>query len=366
MKESVWLDRGKRVDELISLSLEPEITIHEGEEEVSVRGVLQLLGEYRSPVEEVEEDDSNASLAHRADFRSVDEVSDMEGVIEEVHRQFPIDVTIPKERINSMEDVNLFVTNFDYQLPDSKCLEINADLSITGVRSEEDNSNEEENDEEFENLEGRSFSFEQVRTEKGYTDVYDNDEVNDAAVPEDFYAQKKDQFDDEREESFIPEVEEEYEEEVHQHEPRVSFRSEASDNKLSVKDEVKTEAEASDYNEFEEDQRHDLYGEEANVIENTTDAEEEDSKNSERDVEEDQEEESENALYLTKMLSDREEEGYSKLRMCIIQEGESLDVIANRYSLEVSHLMRVNRLKDEEVSEGQLLYIPVRKSSSSR
>jgi len=83
------------------------------------------------------------------------------------------------------------------------------------------------------------------------------------------------------------------------------------------------------------------------------------------DLDEDGEEEHdrENALYLTKMLSDKEGEAYSKLRMCIVQEGESLDVIAKRYSIEVSQLKRMNRLKDETVSDGQILYIPVRQSS---
>lgn len=67
----------------------------------------------------------------------------------------------------------------------------------------------------------------------------------------------------------------------------------------------------------------------------------------------------ENALYLTKMLS-KGEERFSKWKMCIIQENESLDTIADRYEISTSQLVRMNRLQGEQVEEGQILYIPVR------
>src|SRR5699024_1678084 len=72
----------------------------------------------------------------------------------------------------------------------------------------------------------------------------------------------------------------------------------------------------------------------------------------------DEAEEGENALYLTKMLTKGEEE-FSKLKMCIVQEGETLEVISKRYEIQVSHLIRVNRLTEEQVEEGQILYIPI-------
>ncbi|RXY98273.1 LysM peptidoglycan-binding domain-containing protein [Fictibacillus sp. S7] len=66
----------------------------------------------------------------------------------------------------------------------------------------------------------------------------------------------------------------------------------------------------------------------------------------------------ENALYLTKMLSGNEEK-FSKVKMYIIQRGESLDSICERYDVSIHSLLRVNRINQEEVNEGQIIYIPV-------
>ncbi|WP_368895901.1 LysM peptidoglycan-binding domain-containing protein, partial [Priestia megaterium] len=68
----------------------------------------------------------------------------------------------------------------------------------------------------------------------------------------------------------------------------------------------------------------------------------------------------ENALYLTKLFS-REEEAFSTWKLCIVQDGDSLDTIANRYNTNVQNILRVNNLEDEyELEEGSILNIPVR------
>ncbi|UFJ39070.1 LysM peptidoglycan-binding domain-containing protein [Brevibacillus humidisoli] len=53
-----------------------------------------------------------------------------------------------------------------------------------------------------------------------------------------------------------------------------------------------------------------------------------------------------------------EEETFSKLKMCIIQRDETIQEIAERYSLTVSHILEVNNLSSERLVEGQVLYIP--------
>ncbi|MBB5174413.1 spore germination protein YaaH [Texcoconibacillus texcoconensis] len=74
--------------------------------------------------------------------------------------------------------------------------------------------------------------------------------------------------------------------------------------------------------------------------------------------------ENETASYLSKIFSSIHEETYTKLRMCIVQEGESLDTIAERYDVSVNEIMRVNRIKEERLEAGQILYVPRRKSTS--
>jgi len=58
------------------------------------------------------------------------------------------------------------------------------------------------------------------------------------------------------------------------------------------------------------------------------------------------------------LRSREEERDFRKVRMCIVQREETLDAIAGRYRLNPRELQLYNRLDDEAVREGQVLYIP--------
>ena len=58
----------------------------------------------------------------------------------------------------------------------------------------------------------------------------------------------------------------------------------------------------------------------------------------------------------------RKEEGaeQAKLKVCIVQKGETIESLADRYDVTVQNLLRVNNLElSQDVYEGQVLYIPV-------
>ncbi|MCE7793477.1 stage VI sporulation protein D [Salipaludibacillus sp. CUR1] len=376
MKEGIWLERGNEVDELISLSLEPDISVNESENEVVVKGALHLTGEYRMEREEgTEEENEDENQLNQMVFRSVEEVSLSENGIGEIRHQFPLDITIPKERVENLEDIYLTVEGFDYEVPESGYLEISADLSILGIRSGEEQAEVEDNYKE--DLTDRTFSFEQVRAE----DIEENEETEKEAET------VTDLYEEEREEEYETEAVELDESDPvpgwEERPPAYTLKAGPSDdnnnlnsyessskvnNEEDYSEENRPETEsAGDYNkEAYEDEAYDERPAEA-VPEEPEDTEAEQAEAAEaQEKERDQSDssESENALYLTKMLSGDKEEAYSKLRMCIVQNGESLNTIADRYEMQVSQLMRMNRLKDEQVDEGQILYIPVRKPSS--
>lgn len=56
LEESVWFHKGQEVAELVSLSLEPNVTIQENEQYITIRGSLDMTGEYRKMVDESESD----------------------------------------------------------------------------------------------------------------------------------------------------------------------------------------------------------------------------------------------------------------------------------------------------------------------
>ncbi|MGF9912243.1 LysM peptidoglycan-binding domain-containing protein [Paenibacillus ehimensis] len=58
------------------------------------------------------------------------------------------------------------------------------------------------------------------------------------------------------------------------------------------------------------------------------------------------------------LTSKDEEQGFKRLRLCIVQKEETLESIAKRYDLNPREIALYNRLSDNEVSEGQIVYIP--------
>ena len=59
LEESVWFKRGQEVEELLSISLDPHITIQEQEQYIVIQGKLFLSGEFRNNAEAVEEEEDS-------------------------------------------------------------------------------------------------------------------------------------------------------------------------------------------------------------------------------------------------------------------------------------------------------------------
>ncbi|ATH92654.1 LysM peptidoglycan-binding domain-containing protein [Bacillus glycinifermentans] len=69
--------------------------------------------------------------------------------------------------------------------------------------------------------------------------------------------------------------------------------------------------------------------------------------------------ENDNALYLTKLFTKQGEEEFARMRMCIVQQNDTIDLLCERYGINAQQLIRMNSLSlDEELKEGQILYIP--------
>jgi stage VI sporulation protein D len=69
-----------------------------------------------------------------------------------------------------------------------------------------------------------------------------------------------------------------------------------------------------------------------------------------------------NSNFLVSMFGAREET-FTKVRVCIVQERDTLEKIATRYDVPASSILSSNKLEDEAVAEGQLLVIPQQRRS---
>lgn len=132
VEESIYFKSGQEVSESLSISLDPDILVQEVNDYVSIRGSLELTGEYNINQEEL-----LGELSSYASYREADEVKVREDGTAELLHQFPVDITIPKNKISHLNDVFVFIDAFDYQLTENRLLTIQADLAIEGLLDEE-------------------------------------------------------------------------------------------------------------------------------------------------------------------------------------------------------------------------------------
>lgn len=293
IEEAIAFRREHHVDQLLSISLQPTITIEEQEDYVYIRGVLELSGEYTKHEEDGEDVETFELGRYIEQVRMHDEETG------EFLHQFPIDVTVPKERVDDLEQVYVLIESFDYDLQKNE-LRLIAEVAIHGIQMDDDQEDEEEwdayNADDFE-------PFEAVARQEVYEEEKEEQEtiVN---VPT-FYMLHEEQVADNDEHK----------------EERIDVQGEHEEEQESKREETSFQLE--------------LKGRETNEKRN------------------------ENALYLTKLFGKNEEQAFARLKICIVQQGDSLDKIAERYDVSVQQLLRTNHLESgADVHEGQLLYIP--------
>lgn len=365
LEESVWFQRGQEVAELVSISLDPNITIQENEQYVSIRGSLELTGEYTC-YEQQQENDQEQLSAHKY----VHSVMEREaGVYEFLHR-FPVDITIPKNRIESVYDIDIQVEGFDYVFPEKERLQLNADLAITGLYGEQ--QHEAEQGMENEEVEELEISYRDEATAEVEVEAEANAEADSTYSEED----AEQDFPDAPAYSFVQQNEtlNDQEEDSYQEELYAPFRAEAK--KTAGAEEVSEQKPQAQREPqlVPEYAFNDYRGEQEPVAE--VEYEEVEMETEEQPIEHAESEESpesssspllkkkkpnmKQGISIAEFLARKEDETeVAKIRVCIVQQGDSLQSISERYDVPVQQLLRVNHLSiDHEVHEGQVLYVP--------
>lgn len=310
LKESVWFQKGQEVEELLSISLDPDVEIEELDHEVIVRGQLDLTGEYVA-----RKDDSTYSLRELSPAKSIDYVETREDGVNELVHSFPLEISIPRNRVKVIEELYVSIEEFDYELKENGCLQLLADISITGLCDEERSEDEVEEEETvYAELE---------------EDSAQEDENRPAPHVEEPAYKESDEWEDYAFEPF--QLEERKEQEL-------------EEEKIEEHEFVEREEEQETTPQFE------LFGRKDFKKEKAKKQEEQEEEYSQRD---------ENALYLTKLFTKEPEEEFTKLRMYFVQEGDTIESIADRYETSVQNLYRVNQTEDIFLNTGQIIYIPV-------
>ncbi|WP_066311550.1 stage VI sporulation protein D [Bacillus sp. FJAT-29814] len=363
VEESLWFRKGQEVEELISISLDPDITIQENDQYVTIRGSLDLTGEYKSL-----QDDQDYQGEGVASQKFVERVAEREeGTCEFSHR-FPVDITIPNNRIQSVYDIDVLVESFDYSLPERSCLKLSAELTISGLYGPDKQQEQEpelellhrgsevEEQEEipvnpaaFQSNYQPNFLFEtearKEQEEQPKTEAFPNFPTFNYQPPEDeedTYQPPSWQF-EENDQPANPQPWQfqEYNAEANQPAWRYQERNEeAKVVKVEVEEEVEVKLETVDMEH------------------------EESSSSSSPEVEHKKKKKlfggKKKSMTLTEFFA-RKDEGSSQtvLKVCIVQKGDTVESLAERYDVSVQNLLRVNNLDlNQDVYEGQVLYVP--------
>lgn len=418
LEESVWFQRGQEVEELISISLDPNITINESDQYVTIKGSLELYGEYNRDENEPEEEPfySTPKFIQTVEVRE-------EGVCYFTH-YFPVEITIPKNRIEEIENIDVAVETFDYAFPERSCLRLSADLMITGLYGEqqheilqeqEDDFIEEEPDYELlyrDEVSQESLEIQEIEDEISDENseeisideyisgvrspfskpVFEEDEDPDNELYEPFEVEaRREAKADETLKSLTEEIDrDDYQqitflEQNKEKQPQIEDSNDFSASEQEEKRISESNENSPQEKEEEEttDTLHDIFfaakrneqavtgiqaGKEETKESAPVNEQEEESPEEEFQEEETSPEamgkkkkwKKKQSLSITEFLARKEEESHTRLKVCIVQKGDTIDELSDRYDVSIAQLQRVNNLEiNQDVYEGQVLYIPV-------
>ncbi|MEV5037336.1 stage VI sporulation protein D [Peribacillus frigoritolerans] len=447
LEESVWFQKGQEVAELYSISLDPNVSIQESDQYVFIRGSLDLSGEYKDSQNGEEEEFSQTFLP-----KAVQKVERHPNGLNEFTHRFPVDITIPNNRIASLDEVDVSIQSFDYAMPEHNCLKLQADLLITGIYNDSyveerfDTEQEVGETEDQEETDGENESYipyaAAVPPIPDFQPVFRDEEEEELYAPFSAESKRVSEANEEEEEEPIylsdqhnapvfeipvsPYPEEaEWETEVHRQEEAQAVEEEVigdppdSPEKVPSMGEAKLEEEPSRQDsleiprvtlieEVEEEpsqatnhesspvlnvEAEDVIRQEDDAVtagpilnENVKAEQEEESNSSISDLfkkrerpappakegksfkgrkqaaERDEKETAdhdEKQLSIMDLFGRKQEEELVRMKVCIVQQGETLDDLAQRYDVTVQSILFSNELEsNQNVHEGQVIYIP--------
>lgn len=417
LEETVWFRKGEEMEELVSLSLEPDVTIHDLDQFISVRGSLKMYGEYKKNKGVQREEDSFSYSGKK--FVTV--VESREEGISEFHYDFPVDITVPKSRVKNIEELDVIIDMFDYDTKDHNCLTVTTDVSIIGVESDEatiynrENLIEREGEEKGHDdvktpeINNQLFAYNEVPT----LDLDDEEEEEDTFVVEakkerteedkntpipiqympptnhNMFSEYTTSNEDNQSEANNRNVNETADEKSKAHDEELQLveyvQSDSTDDHESVRGNVQ-EKEVSEKKQDDqkvtylkidkhkdEQEVHRVSSEDEETDSNdqpieivnlqTSDDEqrlsEEESEDKNIKLHSHTEREEKESISLTQFFARKDENSVAKMKIYIVQEDDTLEDIAERYEVSVSQILRFNSLEPhQDAYEGQILYIP--------
>jgi len=349
----LYLETGQGIEEMLAISLEPDIAIETFHDYVQIRGLIILQGECKKAMKDEKETEAKDSTI----TNYIEKIIDTEPGQAMFSHRFPVEISVPKERIKNMADVKVEVVNFDYEIPSTQLLKIDATLHIHGIIADE-LVREAEKEAQLEKSKTPAKA-EQSKKEKREPVQDEQEEESLAQVLEQDETDQKTPNKEVKDMTEPPKKSQEIS--VDNTKEAEQQETEKADDALSTKIQ-KNEPESGQKSEPAPQPAPELQPEPEpqpeSVIEKGSTTEEEiiDIQLSESETDED-EEQVKDVLFLTDLFGGISEESVTTMRIHIIQEDDTVESIAKRYDMSTLQLLKENQLTADEMTPGKLIYI---------
>ena len=358
-------------DELSSLELQPIIKVYESKHDVEVSGHLVLSGEFTPKEEAWENQFEQADGIHYGSFFKRNEE------IDSFQYQVPLSIQIGNERVTDPTELLVVIEDFDYEILSDQDLELVAHLKLLGVHPNPDQDlpvymQENLKDEEYDGQISNESESGQQSLNSEEIEIEEIKEKSDE-VTED---QAKEGATEEITEITLKETTEKTEEEpVAKMKIGVKGNNKEGKQKeesigasplysLFKKEKKETEIKETKENQIPE-QKNEL------VLQAPDQAviQDENQEEPQNQIPEQKEAAAENKStknrstkdMLFSLLKENEGNRQYKMKIYLVQKEETLELIAEKYALSPKDIAAFNSLESQELTEGQLIYLPVKR-----
>lgn len=353
------------IGELEDVELLPRIALHRKDENAVLQGDLLLTGTYIGEGEK--------------------------GAKSELEHRIPVEITLPLKRIQSMDNIGVEIENFDVEILSARNLNITGIISLKGIDTSTEQSWTDEGEAEFVHEPGSKQSTEselnnRSEKKKGHKKIVEQQEMlemEEDQIVEEVVETETPQSEEmvaetvEQTEEIIVEqpqaelvkeiVEEPVMEEMVVPEPEAEVPCEAEDPMLGRTQELESKEMKIAFNSIKSESTewggaassmntllNQADGEQAVIHETEVEQKTEITSGNEEQTTAEQGVKWRNLL----LSAEHEEARFSKVRMCIVQREETLELIAARYDKNPKEIVLHNRMENDHVREGQIIYIP--------
>lgn len=364
LEEQVPLRQKIEEADIISLDMEPDVEIVEQDQLVMIKGDLVLSGHFQKQQSRSEDIEDLEAQLQLPPFQAEKEPEENQSIWS-ITERFPIDITVPSYKVRRLDEVYLSIEQLDYRIDEGDRLTVEVEIVLLGVENglsgdrqegelngggelasqdqgEDDGDRRKEDEIEEGQVEATETGEEQQPVRQDLQPVSTTEE------PSSGHTERT-----EEEAEQVPIREEEREQDppdgpIETREPEEKTREPEGETK-----------ETKETRKPEGDFRQELPAIEVKG-----------EKKADDEVSREQEDEGRGSKvdkvshFLGKLLAKKEETPQrTTLKICIVQPNETLAQIAERYQVSVEEIIRFNRLATEELSGGEMLYIPQKKRS---